>query len=964
VGLTQRVLAEPILVGREQELKELQTSLEYAIVGSGKTVFVYGEAGAGKTRLVTEFLNQIRKQGTATVLTGWCLSNAAVPYFPFFEAFREYFSKENTVDEVEMKNWLMGPPKPQKLSDPQIVTPQVWKDQTFTAVANTFAWISAKNPVVLFIDDLHWADSASLALIHYLANTIKSERILVLATFRIEQLVADAEGRPHPLMETLRLMRRQDLVKEINVASLGETEVSNLAKDMLGGNIHRDLCQKLAAESQGNPLFIVESLRMLNESNGLIREQDLWRLTNNAIGIPPKIKDIILQRLAVLERTQRNVLDMASVIGEKFDAALLASVLSQDPLVVIKTLDLISKDTSLIHFAGELYQFDHARTRDAIYDDISPALKRVYHSTLAEKLEDTSETDKLPLNDLAYQFAKAGNCEKAIKYALAAGQDALAKWSNAEAIKHFAFVVETTGEDPKRAQQKTVAQEGLGDAFLASNNFKQAIAILSQVADNQEGADKLRSLRKALQASFYLSNIDTEKAIIQKIEEVQTADRLEAARVLYLKSNVMQTPSDWVAIANIWPESLKVFEEEYALSDAANILLWLGFGQACIGKLEIGVAHALRSIAIYDELGDFRSQMEAYAYAGGTFQACMFVDESNKMLAKALAVNEQYKIGDYIRLFPAIVWQTMNLIPNDIPNAILKAQQALEYFKKTDSYLYAGPVNGILIISYALAGDTAHVDEYYDKFMSLPKDVLLNAPTQIYLGPTLLTYYAAKDEYEKSEQAFNDWMAKVKAYFSSPFVDAGARQLYAWGLSRQGKMAEAQSQLVEAQRVIQEAHNRFSHVNVFASTMTLTRLQANQVIPVRLDLVNVSLKQGSVVKVENLPEEFKIADVSSNCLLDNGQITFKDNTLMPFSVKTIKFTMKPNNTEEKASFTFNPLITYVDEVGEPKTCNPRKLTITIQPTQKKGKMQTNVSEGTPEKNDAEIDILKKFGLNR
>jgi len=74
--------------------------------------------------------------------------------------------------------------------------------------------------------------------------------------------------------------------------------------------------------------------------------------------------------------------------------------------------------------------------------------------------------------------------------------------------------------------------------------------------------------------------------------------------------------------------------------------------------------------------------------------------------------------------------------------------------------------------------------------------------------------------------------------------------------------------------------------------------------------------------------------------------------------------MKPNNTEEKASFTFNPLITYVDEVGEPKTCNPRKLTITIQPTQKKGKMQTNVSEGTPEKNDAEIDILKKFGLNR
>jgi tetratricopeptide (TPR) repeat protein len=968
-ALTARVLAEPVLVGREHELAELQTSLNSTIAGKGTTVFVSGEAGAGKTRLVTEFLNQARKQAV-TILTGWCLSNAAVPYFPFFDAFNKYFSTGQESEEIAVKNWLMGPPSPEKFGVSRIISPQVWKDQTFTAVANTLASISAKHPVILFIDDLHWADSASLALIHYLANSVISEKVLVLATFRSEQLAADNEGRPHPLVETLRLMKRQDLMKEIHLTSLDEMGVSKLAKNMLGGAIEQELGRKLAEESQGNPLFVVESLRMLNESNGLIQEHDQWRLNSEGIGIPPKIRDIILQRLGVLVRNQRNVLDTASVIGEKFDVALLADVLGQDILEVIKVLDIIAKDTSLIRCEGELYRFDHGRTRDAIYDDISAPLKRGYHARVAAQLESAGETCMLPLSDLAFQFSQAGNKEKAVRYALAAGQDALAKWSNAEAVKQFSYVVQAIGDKPEYDKERLIALEGLGDAYLAGNNFKQGIVILEQVAALfKNDADTLRVIRKALQASFYLADLNIEKSLIKKAEGIETADRLEAARILYLKSNIMQKPSDWAAIANLWPSALEVFEEEYALSDAASISLWLGFGQACIGKLEIGVAHALRSIAIYEELGDYRSQMEAYAYAGGTFQACMFVDDSNKMLAKAIEVNETYKIWDYVRLFPAIVWETMNLIGKDIPGAIAKAHKALEYFQKTDSYLYAGPVNGILIISYALAGDTAHVDEYYNNFVKLPHDVFNNAPTQIYLGPIMLTYNAAKGEYEKSTKVFNDWMAAVKTYFPSPFVDVGARQLYAWGLSKQGRVEEAKAQLLEAQRVIDAAAERFSHVNIFASIMTLTRLRLNETIPIRLDLVNVSTKQGSIVKVENLPKDLRIAEVSPNCIISDGQLTFKDNVIDRFSVRTVKLTLEAPKLAEGGSFTLSPQIIYVDDLGATKTCNPRALIISVQPKLTKSRATSSDSSQEPSKSmesdvDSEIDILKRFGLTR
>lgn len=177
------VLAEPVLVGRERELEELQRCLDSAVEGKGTTVFVSGEAGSGKTRLTTEFLNMVKKRGI-TVLAGWCLSNAAVPYFPFFEAFTSYFSAENNQEnkpaspnqtqdqtqpktrqirneEQEIKSWLMGPTQNEKTGKHETLAPQVWKDQAFIAVTQTLSAISNEKPIILFLEDIHWADSAS-----------------------------------------------------------------------------------------------------------------------------------------------------------------------------------------------------------------------------------------------------------------------------------------------------------------------------------------------------------------------------------------------------------------------------------------------------------------------------------------------------------------------------------------------------------------------------------------------------------------------------------------------------------------------------------------------------------------------------------------------------------------------------------------------------------------------------------
>lgn len=168
--LKQKILAEPVLVGRERELEQLQHYLESAAKGKGTTVFISGEAGSGKTRLISDFLNAAKQKIEITTLTGWCLSNAGVPYFPFIEAFSTYFSssgKKSKKEEPKLNFWLKEPSRTGLSGELAYLSPQALKDQTFAAVAKALLGMSTTKPTILFIDDIHWADSASLALLHY-----------------------------------------------------------------------------------------------------------------------------------------------------------------------------------------------------------------------------------------------------------------------------------------------------------------------------------------------------------------------------------------------------------------------------------------------------------------------------------------------------------------------------------------------------------------------------------------------------------------------------------------------------------------------------------------------------------------------------------------------------------------------------------------------------------------------------
>jgi predicted ATPase len=711
-----KVLAEPVFVGREQELAELKQYIKLAKDGKGTTVFVSGEAGTGKTRLINELLKWA-KNNCITVLDGWCLSETAVPYFPFIEAFDAYFASLTTdkqtksspqlavqvgegevlqIDEPRITAWLAGSRLAKEAGKLETFPSHVWKDQTFAAVARTLHLISTKEPIILFIDDVHWADSASLALLHYLARAVNnSERVTIIVTFRSEELTADTEGHPHQLTETMRMMRREDLFKEIKLTNFNEANVSKMAQNMIGGNLQEEFAEKLAKESKGNALFVVESLRMLAERKSLVQEKDQWRLSVDEFGIPSKVKDIILRRVAVLKRSQRRVLDAASVIGEKFDLELLSKLLGFDRLKVLENLDVIADSTSLVFAEGNFYRFDHERSRKTLYDEISLPLKRGYHDRIAEILE-SAKSKKLPFSDLAYHYAKAGNKEKAIEFSLEAGKDALEKYSSSEAISHFNYVLQTLGEDPQYVKQRDVALEGLGDAFYASNKFKEAIKTFKTLANTDNGTVKLRALIKAMFAAFFQGDFPLISELIRRAEEYGDLSRLDRGHILLYKIFDFSPDKGLGALE----EALRIFEEEYALSDAAYLLfLAIATGKR---KMEKRLSMCLRSIAIYDDLGDFRSQMEAYNQTGGGhFSSYALYPEALGLLEKIFEIEHKTKMGNYVIMASSYNYSAQIVgLMGDFSEAVENGLKALEYLDKAGSTLYLVSVYSNLVVNY------------------------------------------------------------------------------------------------------------------------------------------------------------------------------------------------------------------------------------------------------------------------
>ena len=949
------MFAEPMLVGRQPELAQLNAILDSALKGKGTTVFVSGEAGTGKTRLINEFLKASKNKGKVTILRGSCLGNIAVPYFPFIEAFNGYFKAKNddenkiktksleeqtrtkarenkNIEEKELNAWLTGSIQESMTRDTN-VSAQLTQAKTFAIATKTFLSISKEEPVILFLDDVHWADSATLALIHYISRIIVSERIIVIATFRNEELNADSEGHPHPLIETLSLMRREDLFKEINLQNLKENGMSAIAKNIVGGTLNQEFSRKLYNESLGNPLFAVESLRMLVERGELFEGEDGWCLAISELGTPTKIKDVILRRIGLLKPNQRRILYVASVVGDKFVPEILAEVLGQDSLEVLETLDSISKSTSLIVTDSDHYRFDHAKSRDAIYEEIPAPLKKGYHARIAEKLESKTQNKKgIAASEIAQHYILAGNIKKSIKYSLVAGEDALAKFSNLEAIKHFRYVFESTDDSPENIDIRNTALEELGDAYFANCKFKEAIDVFERLATYTTGGTRLRAYRKAMDSVFFGPN-DTKQILelANQAEPYTCFDRLERARICFHKASGMRMERRKKEM----DKALRVMEEEYSFPDIARVMEAEAFLEVSWGSQEKGLSSALRSIAISKELyGDSHELARATFWAATDFMVAGLLEETLEKLNHVIQYGK--KTGDYLFLARASsIFGDILEAKGRVEEALSFGLKALEYFGKTDvqRFLNRGYIN--VGRRYAKLGNLLLAEEslnLINNSQEVSDEITLDPQASLRKRDedrTQSIIFAAKNHWEEAYKKLDKVKLTKTLGLFTILDEVTVRMDYAWVLNKQGRSEEAKTRLDEIQKIYEDVDRRFAHVIITPNLLAPLNIVADEEFEMRLDLVNISRKTGFLSRVEGLiPHGFKVANPVAGFTLEETNIHLKEQKIGAFEVVTVNVAV---SALKPGVFNLKPQVRYVDELGETQTCVSNQVTITVCP---------------------------------
>ena len=437
-----RALQQPVsspFVGREAQLERLRARWSDARDGSHAVVVMGGEAGIGKTRLASELACSVHAQG-ALVLYGRCDEGLAVPYQPFVEALRPY-ARAAGPDRLGAELGHLAPelrrllPELTALGEPIRADPESERFGLFEAVAALIEIASREQPVLLVIDDLHWAAPPTLLALRDLIRSERSFSALVIGTYRETELDVG-----HPLAQLLADLHRDVGVQLLSLDGLDERAIAEMVRSVDGGDAHErpgELAQRLRSETAGNPFFVRELLAHLVESGALAGDADGASPALAELDVPERLRRVIGSRVARLSRDAQGALRVAAVAGSTFSPALLDDVLNDMP-GLLDALDEAVGAGLLTEAGHGEYVFGHALVRQTLYRALSSARRMRLHGQLGAALE-ASGAAHARVELLAHHFAEAapaGQADKAADYALAASANAMARLGYEEAIGH------------------------------------------------------------------------------------------------------------------------------------------------------------------------------------------------------------------------------------------------------------------------------------------------------------------------------------------------------------------------------------------------------------------------------------------------------------------------------------------------------------------------------------------------
>lgn len=483
------------LVAREQELGRILDALEAVEGGWGRLVLLTGEPGIGKTRLAQEASVHAR-EGGFVVASGRCYeAQSGVPFYPFLEALGTLYEDAPPKVRDEMpERW---PYLARLLPDQFPLAASGSSEEAqrlLRAVTGFVREVCAERPVALLLDDLHHADSASVDLLAHLCRHTRPDRVLLVGTYRDVEV-----GPEHALRKAVRELDRELLVEKLEVRRLGREETAALISDRLNGaEVPEEFSGLVFDRTGGNPFFTVEVLKSLIERGDPFLSEGRWfRKDIQDLAAPESVSEAILERVSRLQPQTRQALEEASVLGQVFgfeDLMALVRLGEEDAEEALEEAEA----SGLIWAAKEVrYTFDHALTQQTLYAGLSPARRNRLHRAAGEGMERLGEkVRRKRAAEISRHFAQGSSPERALLYALLAGEEAEAGSAPGEAERQYRaalVLAEEIGDDLSAAE----ALERLGGLLATTVRYDEALVALERASDinrarkNPEGASRV-----------------------------------------------------------------------------------------------------------------------------------------------------------------------------------------------------------------------------------------------------------------------------------------------------------------------------------------------------------------------------------------------------------------------------------------------------------------------------------------
>ncbi len=675
----------PSLVGRDDEFELLRRKMKETLAGRGQIVLISGERGIGKTALGEQFLSQLEIEHPqfrlAKVRCTEISRNDLL--FLFREALRE-FSTWQAQFELEFQVEGRGGGKDYEQQ----------RYQMFSYLSQRVVELTKDAPLVLFCDDLQWADPTSLDLLSYLLDKLSQDiPLLFLCTYREEELESSIL-----LAKVLRQLGSLPNSSEISLKGLGSKQmVDILQQNFPGLESERSFIERLHQLTDGNPFFIIETLRLLSIRGSIAKEEEYWRLKQRIeeISVPESISLIIEECLSPLKREERGILECASVIGNEFTSNLVIIVLKADELGILSKLSELEQDYQLIHLLeteGVLsldfhYRFHHTYTQQVLYNSLPLPQKILYHRAIGEALENICRGQERLLaeraGELSYHFLNGRNPAKAVIYLKMSGDNSFKYYSYPEAISSYMKALGCIEQLlTVEIEDKTEYEKQKLELLLARGDIKRF----------QEDRDSARG--------------DYEEALT-----LAKTDR-DLAGIYRRLGNILDEEGNWEEALKIYDKALSYLGDDLDNEIAAEIYGCIGRIYEKKGQYDKAVDYLMRDLSIVEQLGYtsetalVESDLGIVHLKRGDLEAS--IEHQKRSLQ--ISIESENRIGE-ARAYNRLGWPYWSKGERKL--AIESHQKSLEISDEIGDVLGASIAANNLGVAYWYEGDWSKAIEYY-----------------------------------------------------------------------------------------------------------------------------------------------------------------------------------------------------------------------------------------------------------